>query len=295
MIALVTAATHPGLCEDDQPLLVALAYAGIDFQIVNWDDAAVRWSDFEEIILRSPWDYPSRPDAFLAWYERASRQSRVHNALSLVRRNQHKRYLVELAEAGIPVVPTVVAATQEEAVRVARDREWGRAVIKPAIGLGGRSVAMFGEDTPPAEAPLQGGAAEWCVQPYIPSIRTEGEYSVVVIGGVAQHALLKRPGPNDFRVHDGRGGTHQPHPLDRELTKLALDVLAAFEAEQALFARVDSIRLEDGRLALMELDVTSPCLYTCHNAALASSFALAVARLRSHIPNTQKQNRNRHA
>jgi glutathione synthase/RimK-type ligase-like ATP-grasp enzyme len=281
MIALVTAATQPNLCEDDQPLLGALADAGVDFSVVNWDDPAVDWSGFEEVVLRSPWDYPSRPTDFLAWYERVAGQTRVHNAFPIVERNQHKRYLVELAAAGVPVVPTVVITAQEDARRVAREHGWDHAVIKPAIGLGGRSVATFRADTGPAEPPLQGDATQWCVQPYVPSIRTEGEYSVVVIGGVVQHALLKRPGPDDFRVHDGRGGTHRPHPVTDELSRVAGEVLTAFGAQDELIARVDVIRLDDGRPALMELDVTSPCLYTCHNSALAAAFAPAVARLGS--------------
>ncbi len=284
MIALVTAVTNPELCEDDQPLLRGLLDAGIDHEVVNWDDPGVDWSRFDEVILRSPWDYPSRPADFLAWYERASRHSRVHNDFALVSRNQHKQYLVELERAGVAVVPTVVVTTQDEAHRVARDRGWDPAVIKPAIGLGGRSVAVFGADTPPSEVPLQGAATEWCVQPYLPSIRTEGEYSVVVVAGVVQHALIKRPGPDDFRVHDGRGGTHEPHPVTGELAEGALGVLEAFGAKDTLFARVDLIRGQDGRLALMELDVTSPCLYTEHNPALGSAFAAAVGRLSATRP-----------
>ncbi len=140
-------------------------------------------------------------------------------------------------------------------------------------------MTLFRQDSDLAEPPLQGSATEWRVQPYLPSIRTEGEYSVVVIDGAIQHALIKRPGPNDFRVHDGRGGTHEPYPVTDELASLTADVLSAFGAEHALYARVDLIRRADGRLTLMELDVISPCLYTEHNQGLAASFATAVARL----------------
>lgn len=277
MIALVTASAHPRLCEDDQPLLDALADLGIDYQIAIWDDPAVNWAACDDVILRSPWDYPGRSAEFLAWYEHVARRSRVHNELPIVRRNQHKGYLVDLARSGVPVVPTVVVANQQDARKTARERGWEPAVLKPAIGLGGRDVTLFSQDGRLAMA--QGAAAEWCVQQYLPSIWTEGEYSVVVIDGVIQHALVKRPGPHDFRVHDGRGGTHEPHPVTAELAVLTADVLAAFGAESALYARVDAIRREDGRLALMELDVTSPCLYTEHNAGLAAAFAAAVARL----------------
>jgi glutathione synthase/RimK-type ligase-like ATP-grasp enzyme len=143
-------------------------------------------------------------------------------------------------------------------------------------------VAMFGPDSALAEQPLQGAVSEWCVQPYLPSIRAEGEYSVVIVGGIVRHAVIKRPGPDDFRVHDGRGGTHEAWPVTPKLASIAIDVLTAFEAQDTLFARVDLIRRDDGRLALMELDVTSPCLYTEHNDALAVAFASALADLGSH-------------
>lgn len=128
--------------------------------MVRWDDPGVDWSRFDEVVLRSPWDCPSRPADFLAWYEDVARKSRVHNPFPLVSRNQHKQYLVELAAAGVAVVPTVVVTTQDEAHQAARDRGWDPAVIKPAIGLGGRSVAVFRADTAPAEVPLQGAATE---------------------------------------------------------------------------------------------------------------------------------------
>lgn len=274
MIALVTGATNPALCDDDQPLVRALAKAGVDAEILLWDDESVDWSRFADVVLRSPWDYPSRPAQFLAWLDRVAEHSHVHNSPAVVRRNLHKRYLAELTSA----VPTVIVATQEQAQQVAQERGWETAVIKPAIGLGGRSVAMFASSARPDEMPLQGDSTEWCVQPYLPSIRTEGEYSVVLVDGVPQHALLKRPGPADFRVHDGRGGTHAAHPLTAELVTAARTAMDEFGAPGLLFARVDLIRLDAGRLAVMEIDAVSPCLYTEHNSGLAAVFAAAVAR-----------------
>src|SRR5205823_14548407 len=69
-----------------------------------WDDPAVDWSAFALVVLRSPWDYTERRDAFVAWVE--SLGERVLNPPDVVRWNTDKRYLADLDAAGLPVVPT---------------------------------------------------------------------------------------------------------------------------------------------------------------------------------------------
>ena len=57
------------------------------------------------MVLRSPWDYAPRRDEFVAW---ARPVPRLANPADVVRWNTDKRYLAELAAAGVPVVPTDV-------------------------------------------------------------------------------------------------------------------------------------------------------------------------------------------
>ena len=49
-------------------------------------------------------------------------------------------------------------------------------------------------------------------------------------------------------------------------------------APDALYARVDVVRLEDGQLALIELELVEPYLYPEENPALGAALAAAVAR-----------------
>ena len=75
-----------------------------------WDDPDVDWLAYELVIVRSTWDYPRRRDAFVAWAERLPR---VLNPAAVLRWNTDKRYLADLAAAGVPTVPTVFAAPGE--------------------------------------------------------------------------------------------------------------------------------------------------------------------------------------
>ena len=105
-IALATCAVLPDLAADDRPLLAGLRAAGADARAVVWDDPEVDWSAFDLVVLRSTWDYAKRRDEFLAWAERAAHVTRFANPYPVVRWNSDKHYLLQLAEAGVAVVPT---------------------------------------------------------------------------------------------------------------------------------------------------------------------------------------------
>ncbi|WP_330299071.1 ATP-grasp domain-containing protein [Streptomyces sp. NBC_00503] len=285
-VACVTSTRDPDLCEDDRILLAALRARGIEPAILPWDDPTADWSSFALVVVVSPWDYPDRSPEFLKWYEQVSAATTIANSVAAVHGNHHKGYLAKLAEAGAPVVPTVVVRDPAEARAVAERRGWSEGVVKPVTALGGRGVALLSSvrTTHFGEAP---GTGEWCLQPFLRSIRTEGELSVVCIDGRLSHALVKRPPEGDIRVHEGYGGTHEPHPLTPELREVAQAVIDAADCRDELYARVDLIRADDGRLQLIELDLTSPCLFFCHRPEAADDFADAVVRRITHHSQTR--------
>ena len=48
------------------------------------------------------------------------------------------------------------------------------------------------------------------IQPFLPSIATEGEYAVILFDGVYSHTVVKRPKSGDFRVQPHLGGSTEP-------------------------------------------------------------------------------------
>ena len=106
-VALATCREFPLLDDEDRLLLPALAALGIDAMPAVWTDDTVDWASFDAVVLRETWDYSGDRPAFLAWVHRVAAVSQLLNPASVVEWNTDKRYLRDLASAGVPVVPTV--------------------------------------------------------------------------------------------------------------------------------------------------------------------------------------------
>ena len=100
---MATCAAVPDLDENGALLLAALEEAGLAATVAVWDDPAVDWEAFDAVLVRSTWDYPLRRDAFVRWVRRCRR---TVNPADVLVWNTDKRYLLDLAAAGVPVVPT---------------------------------------------------------------------------------------------------------------------------------------------------------------------------------------------
>ena len=114
------------------------------------------------------------------------------------------------------------------------------------------------------------------IQPYLKSIETEGETSLLFFGGRFSHAVNKRPVPGDFRIQMQFGGLYQTVTPDAEAMALAEQVLAAI-AEPLLYARIDMTRDDAGAWVLMEAELIEPDFYLDHDPANGAGFAAAVA------------------
>lgn len=270
-VRLVTCAMWPLGEPGHEHLDAALAERGIAADWVGWDDPDVDWTDGLAAV-RSTWDYEQRLDDFLAWSRSVPR---LLNGSAVIRWNLDKRYLVELAEIGVPVVPTQVASSEAEvADAVSR---WPVAVVKPTVGAGGRGLRVAAADAPEvvlAEPAL--ATTHWLVQPLVESVRTEGEISVFCFGGRAVTQFRKVPASGEIRVHEHLGGTIAAVPLDAEAMAIASTALEAAcdVVERHLdYARVDLMRLATGELALSELELVEPGLYLDADPANAGPYA----------------------
>ena len=106
VVALASTASARHLDADLPHLLAALAAIGIDASVVDWDDPRADWSGFDQVVIRSTWDYQGQLDAYLAWIDHVAAVTTILNSPSVVRWNTDKRYLRDLAEAAISVIPT---------------------------------------------------------------------------------------------------------------------------------------------------------------------------------------------
>ena len=268
-IAIATCAALPEGFADDQPLARALA---AEFAV--WDSPEVDWGRFDRVIVRSPWDYTLKRDAFLDWADTLG--ERVQNHPEVLRWNSDKRYLADLAEAGLPVVSTEFVGPDDPLPSLT-----GEIVVKPTISAGARDTGRFSEGVHEEAAALvarvrdEGRTA--MVQPYLPAVETHGETAIVFLRDELSHVLRKGTvlGPDEeapIREEDGLGTAAvmwdpelvvagEADEAERELGRQVVAHLADRFGAAPLYARVDMLPGPDGGPVVLELEVVEPCLY----------------------------------
>ena len=99
------------------------------------------------------------------------------------------------------------------------------------------------------------------MQPFVPSIVTEGEFSLTFFNGEFSHAILKTPKAHDFRVQEEHGGILQCVHPEPDLQGVGDMVMRAL-GDMPLYARADFVRAPQGQgFWLMELELIEPSLY----------------------------------
>jgi glutathione synthase/RimK-type ligase-like ATP-grasp enzyme len=281
-IALVSCTRLSKPDEDEEPLVAALHAAGVEVAVLPWDRPDVDWSAFDAAVLRSTWNYHRAPAAFLDWLDATAAVTALHNPAPIARWNAHKRYLLDLAEAGVAVTPTVLlrAGDSTPLAAVLRSRGWDDVVVKPAISAGSfgtRRVRPAESDA--GEAHLRGLLAteDALIQPYLPSVEGHGERALVWIAGEVTHAVRKRP------RFAGDGESVTLVPVEPDERDFAVRVLAPYAAS-LLYARVDMARDATGRPCLMELELIEPSLFLRRHPPALERLAAAIARLPASKP-----------
>jgi len=290
-VALVSTRAARGLDDDMPPLLAAFAAAGADAEIVDWDEPAADWARFDAALLRSAWDYTERLGEFLAWVERVASLSMLLNPPPVVRWNADKHYLLELARAGLPVVPSSFAEAGAEAERALEQfltrQSCAELVVKPAVGAGARDTRRHARTAIPQMLAhmrhLLGAGRSVLLQPYFEGVDRHGETAVIHIGGGFSHAIRKGPllplGAAPTGALFAAEEITVREPGADELS-IAQRVLAALPFGALLYARVDLIRDAGGAPCLLELELTEPSLYFGHAPGSAQRLVAAtLARL----------------
>jgi glutathione synthase/RimK-type ligase-like ATP-grasp enzyme len=256
---------------DEPALIAALARLGVVAEGHPWD-SAVDWASYDLVVVRSTWDYIARREEFLAWTEVVPR---LANPAGVLRWNTDKRYLARLAATGVPVVPTTFVDAVDSFAPPS-----GEYVVKPTVSAAAMDTAKYGpgDDAAAREhvSRVLAAGREVMVQPYVASVETAQETSLLYVGGEYSHGAHKGrvlTGVGALSPNDWDLGPREPSAAEREL---ADKVLAAVD-EPLLYARVDLLAGDDGPL-LLELELTEPFLFLDFDDGAADRFAAAIAQ-----------------
>lgn len=250
-----------------------LRRAGNEVRGVAWTSAA-ELDSFDLVLPLLAWGYHRLQERWLeATRTWESRRVPLWNQPSVLRWNGDKSYLGRLAERGAPVVPTRYVERVDDSVLAGAAAELGTATVvaKPLA-----SSTAFRTIRWPRDAAAEGPEGAAMVQPYLQSIESVGELSLIYFDGRFSHAVRKVPQAGDFRVqpeYDGIITAHVPSAAERA----AAEAVLAAVGEPLLYARIDLVFGRGGTPELMEIEAIEPDLYLGFDPGRGASFARAVA------------------
>jgi hypothetical protein len=233
----------------------------IDLVFANWNDKSIAWESFDAAVIRSAWDYVPVRDEFLQFAKNVETKTKLFNSYDVMRWNTDKKYLSNLENKGVPIIPTKFASNIDEAMPAI---SWAFGIaeaiaIKPTVGAGAR---LAGKATTEAEAiefvkRILEAKRTAIIQPYISSVDDEGEKAIIVINGEISHVAKKVPA----LTKGGHGDAADQLEITTEIKDIVKNISNAVnEWDDLLFARVDVVRMGE-KLVLMELELTEPWLF----------------------------------
>lgn len=283
-IALATCTKLPDWEVDDQPLFDAFVERGVEIAHPAWDDPNIDWAGFDACLIRTTWDYAEKRDEFVKWVEETASVTHIFNNPKIIRWNTHKSYLHDLQKLGAPITPTIWCdlGMHVDIRQILDEQGWSRAIIKPVIGASARESLRFSADVSElrqAQAHIDRllKTESVMIQPYLAKVETEGELSAIFIDGQFTHAVRKIPVPGDYRVQDDFGASDEAVELNEAAFALSKQILSLVEAD-LLYARVDFLSDDDGRLLLSELELVEPSLFFRHSPVASKNLAEALCK-----------------
>lgn len=237
---------------------------GADTNFVDWTKTD-GLAEFDLVTPLLAWGYQRDCAEWFALLDRLEQDSiEICNPVSVLRWNSDKAYLAELDAAGVATVPTCVSEALDQLALNEARAAFGTEmlVIKPPISGGADGTFRLGKDD---ALPESVAGRRMMIQPFLPSIAAEGEYSLFYFGGSFSHSIIKRPAAGDFRVQDQFGGYEEAVEAPDAAKSLAESSLAATatitQTQDLAYARVDMLRDGNGNFRLMELELIEPSLF----------------------------------
>ncbi|MFW0717127.1 ATP-grasp domain-containing protein [Pedobacter sp. N23S346] len=250
---------------EDQRLLIFLQEKGLQIKMVIWNDPEVNWEDYQLAILKSPWDYFDLINDFHQWLNHLEEKKvRLLNPIDIVRWNTDKQYLKEIEAAGLDITPCSFIKKNEKVNLndFFNIYHTDKLIAKPCISGGAKNtfkVTAENIEEVNEKLSLLVQDENFIIQPFLPEIVENGEWSFIFFNGVYSHCLIKKAKDGDFRVQPAHGGSVHPQHPDQSSITTASEYVDRF-AKNCLYARVDGTFVK-GKFLLMELELIEPFLF----------------------------------
>ena len=270
---------------EDQLLQIALENKGLKVIKKDWADPEFDWTTTKYAIFRTTWDYFERFNEFFSWLEETKHQITFINSDEIIHWNIDKHYLQDLEENNINIAPTLFIEKEEKITlkQLFDKTNWTEAVIKPAIsGAARHTYRINPKNYKEYESIFRELIGKECVlfQEFLINIETQGEISLIMIGGEYTHAVKKIAKKGDFRVQDDHGGTVEQYIATESEIEFAKNCLEKCPYSP-IYARVDVVYDNYNKLSLSELELIEPELWFRNKPESATLLAEEVFSLLS--------------
>mmetsp|Transcript_1202 Transcript_1202/g.1960 ORF Transcript_1202/g.1960 Transcript_1202/m.1960 type:complete len:330 (-) Transcript_1202:14-1003(-) len=274
--------TAPAAQAEMNLLVKALRNYNVQGDVVIWGSQSVNWKSYSLVMICQTWDYIDCLTPFIEWCDRVSKVTKLFNSPAVVRWNSNKFYLEDLKAAGVRTMPSVLVKSKVEwnkqsLMRELFSRQWSSIVIKPTVGCDSDGVAFFNSLSDSwfehAMYLMESGHDGVLIQPFVHSIKTHGEVSLIFVDGSYSHAVRKYVGPGEFRIQERFGGGYEPFEPTRDMLDTASSVISALRElimpreyiNGVLYVRVDLMGLCQNGYNLQwvvgEVEMVEPFLY----------------------------------
>ncbi|MFJ3305402.1 hypothetical protein ACIPSA_20215 [Streptomyces sp. NPDC086549] len=224
---------------DEDIFLTSRLHAHFDLALCHPTAAAALMDGFDAVVVRNSGPVHSYQQEYAAFRARAlDSGARVYNQLTGRADMAGKQYLLDLSEAGFPVIPTVDRAEDLHRLPAAE-----RYVVKPKLGADSIGLEIVSADRLPAMAD-----GTVLVQPCVDFAY---EVSFYFVDHDFQYALYAPDPDRRWRLEP-----YEPAPEDLEFARRFID----WNGIEHGIQRVDACRAPDGGLLLVELEDLNPYL-----------------------------------
>jgi len=250
---------------EDELLQTALVNQGLIVCKKDWADPNFDWATTKYAIFRTTWDYFDRFEKFFNWLEKNKEKTTFINSVDIINWNIDKHYLQDLSKNGINIAPTLFIEQGDNITLTDLfiKTKGAEAVIKPTIsGAARHTYRITPNNCKNYENIFQELIAKegMLFQEFLNNITSNGEISLIMIGGKYTHSVKKIAKKGDFRVQDDHGGIVEEYTPNKEEINFAEKCIKNCPYFP-IYARVDIVYDNNNLPSLSELELIEPELW----------------------------------
>lgn len=236
---------------------------------VCWEDIH-DWSVYDVVIISSTWGFEDNYKQYLTVLQQISLSTLLLPFYDIVKDNIDKeKQLATLTSLMLPTVPTLKVTSKniesveiEKVINYFNTKEF---VLKPNISASGHGVYLFSESRTgcniiSTDKELKEALYTYfqqdkiaLIQPYIKEI-SQGEFSLIFIGGIFSHAILRYPGV----LNDHKPSRYIEH-VPQSLLLIGHDVIKKYHPN-SIIHRID-FAISNNHPIIMEIECNEPDLF----------------------------------